>query len=1358
MHNSQREAIDQAWACLEKNDFGAIDQLLKNFSPNNPSVKNIRAVMMIRQGRFQDAIEILRYVVLPRDGAYLNELIDPAIRANFVLALLLNGNDEGFLSFIDQLPKDNPACGALHAVHETWLHARNKRGWLKRTFGATPPPVVPSDLPRGWRDNITELPPSKVEQQQSLSVLSITSEPSSTQSTANSTNRTSADSERKSSPKINVASPENRQIRVFISSTFRDMMRERDLLVKQVFPALRSICAKRFVTFTEVDLRWGITEEQAAEGKVLPLCLAEIERSRPYFIGLLGERYGWIPDAIPAQVIEREPWLKEHLYGRTSVTELEILHGVLNNPEMQGHSFFYFRDPSYAENPELPDDERLEFVEREIPAEIEKYGQEEAARRTIERKEKLATLKQRIRESQLPLVETFANPEELAAIIEKQFEELINRLYPEPEVPDPLDRERMAHEAHARNKLFACIDRPSHLAALTAFADQPEHDGKGIVVTGESGSGKTALLAAWSRDRTKTHPEEFLFQHYFGATPDSSSPDGFLRRLLGELKSRFGITEEIPSQPDKLREALPLWLAQTVNKGRIILILDGLNQVQGSDPDKRLGFLPRYFPPNIVVLASAIARPALDILREREWTEHELPLATREEVDAMVGEYFRMIGRLVDEKGVPLQTELRSQIVNAPGSKNPLILRTVLEELRQFGSFEKLPDQVRHYLQAQDPKELFLRVIRRWQADFDNGIDLVRRALTHLWAAREGLSESELLDLLGSSGNPLPRAHWTPLFLALEPHLSQRSGLFAYSHDFIRQSVENEFLTTTDEEKDAHLALADYFEKHPNQVEMNFRKAAEWPWQLLAGDAWKRLVACLTHIPLFLALYNDETKWQLTGYWHPLRHKGLDMGDCYSVVLKQWSESKSIGTDFNTPFKIGMFLLDNGLFMSAEPILYNALDRCEMIEGSDGEDTLQFLNGLALCKQARGEYREAKKLYERLRDLTERLYGYEDRRTLTTINNLATAVINLGDYASALKLLEKIQDIQERVLGPEDFDTLRSNNHIAVIKEGLGDLKEAQMLLERTVDIFRRLFGNDDPNTVIAINNLAHVLLSKENYVEALPLFEETMEATNRVLGPEHPKTLISQGNLAKLFKQTKRYDEAQNLYQLTIDISKRVLGPEHPDTLTALNNLAMLLVAKGNNTDAQELFEKILEIREHNQGAENPQTVVSLINLAGFFDDKDDFMAAAPLFLRALDLSEKVFGAKNERTLECVKNLGRIAFSLGKSGDYVTSRTIYETVLEFRERVFGEGHHETLMSMSNLAELLYTQGNYKEASTLFERTLNAVLEISLDQDGPHDELQRYLDNYIGCLEKLGCTEEQILAILKKMAPEVFSD
>ena len=68
---------------------------------------------------------------------------------------------------------------------------------------------------------------------------------------------------------------ENRQIRVFISSTFQDMQDERDYLMKRAFPKLRKLAAERDVTLTELDLRWGITEEESKSGKVVEICLQE---------------------------------------------------------------------------------------------------------------------------------------------------------------------------------------------------------------------------------------------------------------------------------------------------------------------------------------------------------------------------------------------------------------------------------------------------------------------------------------------------------------------------------------------------------------------------------------------------------------------------------------------------------------------------------------------------------------------------------------------------------------------------------------------------------------------------------------------------------------------------------------------------------------------------------------------------------------------------------------------------------------------------------------------------------------------------------------------------------------------------
>ena len=76
---------------------------------------------------------------------------------------------------------------------------------------------------------------------------------------------------------------ENRHIRVFISSTFRDMQDERDYLMRYAFPRIREIAAARDVAVTELDLRWGITQEESQSGAVVDICLKEIENSIPFF-------------------------------------------------------------------------------------------------------------------------------------------------------------------------------------------------------------------------------------------------------------------------------------------------------------------------------------------------------------------------------------------------------------------------------------------------------------------------------------------------------------------------------------------------------------------------------------------------------------------------------------------------------------------------------------------------------------------------------------------------------------------------------------------------------------------------------------------------------------------------------------------------------------------------------------------------------------------------------------------------------------------------------------------------------------------------------------------------------------------
>ena len=91
----------------------------------------------------------------------------------------------------------------------------------------------------------------------------------------------------------------NKYIRFFVSSTFDDMKKERDLL-QCIIDDLAEEYAQKGWQIEAVDLRWGISEEAGLDNKTMQICLSELKHCqelspKPNFIVLLGNRYGWIP-------------------------------------------------------------------------------------------------------------------------------------------------------------------------------------------------------------------------------------------------------------------------------------------------------------------------------------------------------------------------------------------------------------------------------------------------------------------------------------------------------------------------------------------------------------------------------------------------------------------------------------------------------------------------------------------------------------------------------------------------------------------------------------------------------------------------------------------------------------------------------------------------------------------------------------------------------------------------------------------------------------------------------------------------------------------------------------------------------
>ena len=170
-----------------------------------------------------------------------------------------------------------------------------------------------------------------------------------------------------------------RRIRVFVSSTFTDMKDERETLARFVFPEVRRYAYRYGIDFDFVDLLWGITEEEVDEGKVIELCLRNIDNCRPLFLGILGDYSGWIPEK---SELEKNPKLQQlfpwitGMLGNTSMTELEIYYGALRH---HSHSLFLIRENiREASEPQL---KLISEIRRSYPesshsyANLEEFGQ-----------------------------------------------------------------------------------------------------------------------------------------------------------------------------------------------------------------------------------------------------------------------------------------------------------------------------------------------------------------------------------------------------------------------------------------------------------------------------------------------------------------------------------------------------------------------------------------------------------------------------------------------------------------------------------------------------------------------------------------------------------------------------------------------------------------------------------------------------------------------------------------------------------------------------------------------------------------------------------------------------------------------
>jgi nephrocystin-3 len=871
---------------------------------------------------------------------------------------------------------------------------------------------------------------------------------------------------------------EERKARVFLSSTFRDMRAEREVLATDTFPALRRKFRARGVAVQEVDLRWGVNESDAT----LDICLQAVRRSN-WFVGLLGQRYGTTlqDEATVALLGPDFPAVREGL-GR-SLTEIEILEGVLLNAKDDKETIFFERDAVWLDT--LSPSERPEYEDQGADAQT-----------------KLADLKTRIRE-RVGIVHAYAAPQEIDAAFEKTISEALERAFPPIEgTDDPFMQEHRLHAAFARERLGLYVGGDDYLNQLDAWMAQDDAPPK--IAVGASGGGKSTLIAHWTARWARSHRNDIVFAHYLGASPDSANPAALIRRLWLHLNRITGDDIAIPSPDtdlDDLREQVSDRLAQAVafaarEKCFILIAFDGLDKL--SEEHRDLRWWPLVLPPRIKLLASSLDGKARDAARERNWSELVVHPFGAFQQSAFIAETLKGW----DKSDFPEARKRR--VLSHALAGLPLFLRTILEELRVSAANDVLDARLDDYLEAPDMPDLYARILA--QIEHECGKDFVAQALSLIWASRAGLEEDEIVAIISETQRmalgPAGLA-WERLRNRLADNLRDSQGRVAFSHDYLGQAVKARFLATDDARRETHLVIADHFE----QRDPDERQAEELPYQLERAEAWERLEALLVDLERFASL-RARGDGELLSYWLPLKARGRDP----ETLL------------------CGSFKARAG----------------EAEHWSQAEiDFAYELDGFLRFAGARGD--AIQRLGERLSAACERLLGPEHPDTLTTMNNLSGTLYTRGDLEGAQRNQERVLEARTRLLGPEHPSTLASMGNLASTLKARGDLDGAQRFEERVLEAMTRLLGPEHPYTLTSMNNLAGTLSARGDVEGAQRNQERVLEARTRLLGPEHPSTLTSMNNLAGTLYARGDLEGALKRAEHVLAVATRRFGGEHP-------------------------------------------------------------------------------------------------------------------------------------------------------------------------------------------------------------------
>lgn len=998
---------------------------------------------------------------------------------------------------------------------------------------------------------------------------------------------------------------ENRHIRLFISSTFRDLQDERDYLMKRTFPELRILAGERDVVLTELDLRWGITEDEVKNGKVVEICLREIEKSVPFFVGIIGNRYGWIPrpDDIAPYFKEQFCPINNYLERHLSVTEMEFQYGVLERSENM-NAIFFIKDAKSSDD-------------------------------YIDEPEKLHKLKNKVIQNRRYPVVFYNSIEDLSTHLKKYFINLLDTVFPSQNL-SKLEKVRISQRYYLNQLCETYVPNELNYNAIDnwLFRSSSSH----LVITGESGIGKSALIANWAKRIQGDKSLKYEVIYYFIGNGGS---EGNYRQLIDiickELLDKYNLTNlfEKPSLFEE-KELLALLEYISINcKRPLLIILDAINQLSNEDDARNLNWLPPISN-NVKILLSTIETDTcLEIFKNRDYSIFTLSPLNASERKQAIQKYLGLFSKR-------LTTNQLEMIVNFPLCKNTLILRSLLDELVYFGIYELLNFKIHSFVNLKEPEEFYSMLLENYENEF--GKDFIEGVLSIILVSKNGLSESEIMSILH-----VPPLFWTQFNSLFRRNFTVVDGLIKFSHMTIISSIESRYMTNEKHKEKYNRILLDWFTENNSK-----HSISEIPYQMINLALYDDLFSFLIDLRNFHFLFNYE-KDDLRKYWNILTtvNPAKYSFRVYLSINDTIYEDAFLGYVYQ---EIGFFLNEN--YSNYLDVLY---------------------------------------IYEKALRYRQIAFGEESEEVASTYNNMATTYMNIDDSLNSIRLYKKSLKLRIKILGKHHPDVATSYNNLAVAYSN-SNTEESLNNHQIALSLRKSIFGDFHPDIAISYSNICSILLRMGRFEEGKQHIIEAIKIQKGLYGDYNENVAIYYGTYALTCLYLKDYDTAEKYYKKSLDLFSDLYVDNHPFIASCYDGLASLYYERLEYEKSLDSYNKALTI--YRQLFKKPHSRIARLynSISLIYMSLSDYKNAEKYILNSLSIYKEICECTNSHHVDYGTTCNNVGFFYYSLGEFEKAISYYKQALQIMYETNPNDYEGIAISINNIAKAYLKGGRYELA------------------------------------------------------------